>query len=70
MRKLFFDKVAGAAWNFVKKETPTQAISCELCEIFKNTYFMEHLLTTASTYYIVLVRFFIKIHVKVCCIQI
>ena len=30
------------------KETPTQVFSCELCEIFKNTFFMEHLQTTAS----------------------
>ena len=31
------------ACNFVKKETPTQAFSCEPCEIFKNTFFIEHL---------------------------
>ena len=27
------------ACNFVKKETPTQAFSCEPCKIFKNTFF-------------------------------
>ena len=37
----------GDAWNFVKK-TPTQILSCEICKIFKNTYFKEHLRTTAS----------------------
>ena len=30
------------------KETPTQVFSCEYCEIFKNTYFEEHLQTAAS----------------------
>ena len=34
-----FNKVAG---------TPTQVFSCEICEIFKNTYFEEHMRTTAS----------------------
>ena len=29
--------------NFIKKETPTQVFSCEFCEIFKNTIFIEHL---------------------------
>ena len=29
------------------KKTPTQVISCEYCEIFKNTYFEEHLCTAA-----------------------
>ena len=30
------------------KETPTQVFSCEYCEMFKNTYFEEHLGTAAS----------------------
>ena len=29
--------------NFIKKGTPAQVISCKFCEIFKNTYFEEHL---------------------------
>ena len=34
---------------FIKKETlPAQIFSCEFCEIFKNTFFTEHLLTSAS----------------------
>ena len=37
-----FNKVAG------KEETSTQVFSCEICEIFKNTYFEEHLWKTAS----------------------
>ena len=32
------------------KETPTQVISCEYCEIFKNTYFEENLGTAASSF--------------------
>ena len=29
--------------SFIKKETLTQTCSCEFCEIFKNTFFIEHL---------------------------
>ena len=36
------------ACNFIKKETLVQLFSCEFCEIFKNTFFTEHLRTTAS----------------------
>ena len=32
----------------LKKETPTLVFSCETCEIFKDTYFEEHLRTTTS----------------------
>ena len=28
------------------QETPTQVFSCEICKIFNNTYFKEHLRTT------------------------
>ena len=31
-----------------KKETLAQAVSCEYCEISKNTFFAEHLWATAS----------------------
>ena len=34
--------------NFIKKESLTQMFSCEVCEIFKNTFFTEHLWATAS----------------------
>ena len=30
------------------KETPTKVLSCEYCEIFKNTHFKESLRTNAS----------------------
>ena len=33
--------------NFIKKETPTQVLSCEIYDIFKNTYFEEYLRMTA-----------------------
>ena len=39
---------SASACNFIKKETLVQVFSCEFCEIFKNTYFEEHLRTTAS----------------------
>ena len=36
------------ACNFIKKGTLAQVFSCEFCEISKNTFFTEHLWTTAS----------------------
>ena len=47
-QSLFFNKVARAACNFIKKETVAQVFSCEFSEISKNTFFTEHLRTTAS----------------------
>ena len=37
-------------WEFATllNKTPTQMLSCEICEIFKNNYFEEHLWTTVS----------------------
>ena len=32
-----------AVANFIKKEILAQVFSCELCKIFKNTFFTEHL---------------------------
>ena len=34
--------------KFLKKEIPMQLFSCEFCEIFKNTFFIENLQATAS----------------------
>ena len=45
-QSLFFNKVA----TFSKKETLAQVLSCKFCEIFKNTFFIEHFRTTASVY--------------------
>ena len=38
----------GGACNFIKKETLALVFSCEFCEISENTFFTEHLRTTAS----------------------
>ena len=35
------------------KEIPTQVLSCEHCEIFNNTFFEEHLQTSASVLLII-----------------
>ena len=35
-------------FSFIKKETLAQVFSCKFCEISKNTFFTEHLWTTAS----------------------
>ena len=34
-----FFKLAVQARNYIKKETPTQEFSCEICEILKDTFF-------------------------------
>ena len=47
-RNLFLIKLQAFRPATLLKETPTQVISCEHCEIFKNTYFEKHLRTTAS----------------------
>ena len=47
-QNLFFNKVAGAACNFIKKESLAQVFSCEFCEISKNTFLTEHFWATAS----------------------
>ena len=36
--------------NFIKKESLTQVLSFKFCEISNNTFFIEHLLTTASEF--------------------
>ena len=41
------NKVAGAC-NFIKKGTLALVFYCEFCETSKNTFFTEHLWTTAS----------------------
>ena len=47
-QSLFFNKVAGGACNFIKKETLAQVFSCEFCEISKNTFFHRTPLVAAS----------------------
>ena len=36
--------------NFIKREALAQVFSCEFYEISKNTFFTEHLWTTASVF--------------------
>ena len=40
-RTFFFNKVAGAACNFIKIETLVHVFSCYFCEFFKNNFFIE-----------------------------
>ena len=47
-QSLFFDKVAGDACNFIKKETLAQVFFCEFWEIYKNTFFYRTPLVPAS----------------------
>ena len=44
-----FIKIAGFAGSAtLLKDYPTQVFSCEICENYKNTYFVEHLQTAGS----------------------
>ena len=55
-QSLFFNKVAGLTCIFIKKETLAQVTSCEFCEIFKNTFLIEHLgrlLLNISKHYVI-----------------
>ena len=55
-QSLFFDK----ACNFIKGEAPAQVFSCEYWEIFKDTFFEEHLRTAASEItFLLFIRFFL-----------
>ena len=52
---LFFNKVAGQACNFIKKEPLAHVFSCEFCEISKNNFLHRTLLVAASVCFISLV---------------
>ena len=43
-------KLQAETWHFTKKEALAQVFFCEFCEILKNTFFTEHLWTTASVW--------------------
>ena len=45
-----------------KKETPAEVFSCKFGEIFNNNFFIEHLQTTASGFFLVLDITFKNIH--------
>ena len=54
-----YDSRRGQPYSLIKKEALAQVFSCEFCEIFKNTFFTEHLWTTVSMtfkYEILIVR--------------
>ena len=43
VRVSFLIKLQASVCNFIKNKTLAQVFFCELCEIFKNTFFTEHL---------------------------
>ena len=43
-------KTPGPETLFLKKQSLAQVFSCEFCEIYKNTFFTEHLRTAASLF--------------------
>ena len=47
-RSLFFKKLHPWTCNSIKRDTPKQMLFYEFCEIFKNTFFTEHLRPAAS----------------------
>ena len=47
-RVSFLIKLQALSCIFIKKETLAQVLSCEFCEISKNTFFTEHPWRTAS----------------------
>ena len=55
-RASFLIKLQASGSNFTKKETLAQVFSCELCEIFKNDFFVEHLRVTATVFCLFLGR--------------
>ena len=44
----FFMTLQASSLQVFEKETPTQVLSCEICETSKNTYFEDLLQATAS----------------------
>ena len=52
--------------NFIKKETLALVFRCEICKIFKITFFTEHLRATASVYSVFMARQLVKILGKQC----
>ena len=50
-RVSFLIKLQAEVSNFIQKETLKQVLSCEFCEISKNTFFPDHLRATASVHY-------------------
>ena len=59
--KFLFYNVAALSLQLHQRETPTQVFSCEYCEIFKSTYFGEHLRTAASGFIYLCIYSFISL---------
>ena len=38
----------GTAYNLIKNETPIQVFSLEFCEIFHNSFLVEHLVIASA----------------------
>ena len=51
VRVAFLIKLQASAFDFIKKETLAQVFSCELCEIYKNTFSYRTPPVTASVYF-------------------
>ena len=54
--EVFFNKVAARPATLLFKRNSAQAFSCEIFEIFKNTYFAEYLQTSACLTFLKLKR--------------
>ena len=48
LMEAFYENKLHQTCNVNEKETPAQKFFQKFCEIFKNTYFVEHLRTAAS----------------------
>ena len=56
VRVSYLIKLQAEACNLIRRETGAQMFSCEFSEISKNTFFTEHLRTTASDYQLFMVN--------------
>ena len=48
VRVSFLIKSQASVYNFIEKEILARVFPCQLCEIFKDTFFTEYLWATAS----------------------
>ena len=60
VRISFLIKLQAQVCNFIKKETPAKMFSYEFCGISKNTFFTEHLWTTASEVLLIICNNFVN----------
>ena len=57
-------KLQAEACNFSKRETLSQVFSCEFSEIFKNTFFTEHLWPTDSEHVKIIKIYMMKFNAR------